>query len=74
MCEALNALGLPSGWRSEAFLASRGLAIGNYVPDAALVEGGKILRAFEYGGLYEPARIEAIWRACRRTSTPVEIW
>lgn len=72
--ESLIARGVPPGWRSEAFLASRGLSIGPYVPDAALVEGGEIARAVEYCGLYPPGRIEAIWRACRRTSTPVELW
>jgi hypothetical protein len=72
--EALNARGIPPGWRSEAFLARHGLSIGHYVPDAALVEGGKIVRAFEYGGLYEPGRVEACWRACYRTLTPLELW
>jgi hypothetical protein len=72
--EALLASGIPRGWRSEAFLVRYGLSIGRYLPDAALLEGGKIVRAIEYGGLYEPGRVEACWRACYRTRTPLELW
>jgi hypothetical protein len=72
--EALIARGIPPGWRSEAFLARHRLAIGDFVPDAALVEDGKIVRAFEYGGFYGPGRVDACWRACYRTRTPLELW
>jgi hypothetical protein len=72
--EALIAHGVPLGWRSEDFLARDGLAIGEFLPDAALVEGGRIVRAFEYGGLYEPERIEAMWLACYLNLIPLELW
>jgi hypothetical protein len=72
--EVLIARGIPTGWRSEAFLTRHGLSIGDYVPDAALFEGGTIVRAFEYGGFYEPDRLEAMWRDCYRTRTPLELW
>jgi hypothetical protein len=72
--EALIAHGVPPGWRSEDFLARDGLSIGEFLPDAALVEGGRIVRAFEYGGLYEAERIEAMWLACYRTLIPLELW
>jgi hypothetical protein len=72
--EALIARGIPPGWRSEAFLARHGLSIGDFIPDAALVENGKIVRAFEYGGFYVSDRVEAMLRACWRTPIPLELW
>jgi hypothetical protein len=59
-------------FRHAGFLRAAGLTLGDYHPDAAIVEDGAIKLAFDYAGDYSVKRLLEIWRAAKGTS--IELW
>jgi hypothetical protein len=63
---------LASGWRSEDVLAST--RRNQKLPDAIVMDGDRPQLVVEFGGAYDPGRVEKVHADCATRRLPYELW